>query len=91
MYIEQGRFGEFVSNFLKLEQSRRKEEAEKEDNRMLWDLYIRSMPDMSFSDWKESITRKSQQQPKTYKMTDEQVAETINNSRKILKGFNMKK
>ena len=37
LYIEQGRFGEFVSNIVNLENKRKKEEVEAESDRMLWD------------------------------------------------------
>jgi len=57
LYIEQGRFGEFVENILSAEYERRKEEAEKEDNRKLWELYLHSMSDKSFNDWKKDVVK----------------------------------
>ena len=41
-YINQGRFGEFVHEFLTLENERRKEEAEKQKHHDLWAMYIHS-------------------------------------------------
>ena len=38
LYMEQGRFGEFVTNILEMDQKRKQEEAEKENERNLWEL-----------------------------------------------------
>lgn len=54
-YINRGRFGEFVSSFLEAEYERRKEEAEKDDEWKLWVMYIHSMADESFIDWKKRV------------------------------------
>ena len=55
LYIEQGRFGEFVGNIVNLENTRRKELAEVESDRMLWEMYIHSYADVCFDDWKRSL------------------------------------
>lgn len=57
LYIEQGRFGEFVTEIISAENKRRKEQAEKEDEEKLWAAYIHSFSDKSFSDWKSEILR----------------------------------
>ena len=57
MYINQGRFGKFVTGFLEAEHEKRKMEAEKDYEWKLWMMYINSMTDMSFGEWKESIQK----------------------------------
>ena len=54
-YINRGQFGKFVSSFLEAEYERRKEEAEKDDEWKLWVMYIHSMADESFIDWKTRV------------------------------------
>ena len=56
-YINQGRFGKFVTGFLEAEYERRKEEAEKDLEWKLWVMYINSASDMSFGEWKESVQK----------------------------------
>ena len=55
MYINQGRFGKFVTGFLEAEYERRKETAEKDFDWKLWMMYINSITDKSFGEWKESV------------------------------------
>lgn len=55
MYINQGRFGKFVTGFLEAEYERRKEEAEKDYEWKLWMMYIHSYSDKSFGEWKDSV------------------------------------
>lgn len=52
MYIKRGRFGEFVTNILRQEEKRKKEEAEKDNERKLWMIYVHSMSGKSFNEWK---------------------------------------
>ena len=59
LYIEQGRFGEFVWNIVNLENTRRKEQAEAESDRMLWKMYIHSYADVCFDDWKSGLMERS--------------------------------
>jgi hypothetical protein len=56
-YINRGRFGEFVSEFLKLEMERKKDEAEMEKHRELWAAYIHSYSNESFTDWKKRVLK----------------------------------
>ena len=56
MYINRGRFGTFVEGFLKAEYERRKQEAEKNNEWMMWVAYIHSYSDKSFNDWKKQFT-----------------------------------
>ena len=55
MYINRGRFGEFVSSVLESEYERRKEQAEKEDDLKLWLMYVHSYSEESFLDWKKRV------------------------------------
>lgn len=56
-YIEQGRFGEWVTEIIKAENKRRKEQAEKQDEEMLWAAYIHSFSDKSYIDWKAEVLK----------------------------------
>lgn len=55
LYIEQGRFGEFVEETISAENRRRTEQAEKEDEEKLWIAYVHSYSDKSYNDWKEEV------------------------------------
>lgn len=57
MYINRGRFGEFVTSVIEAEYERRKAEAEKDNEWKLWTMYIHSMAEESFNDWKERILK----------------------------------
>ena len=87
LYINQGQFGEFVEGIISLENKRRKEEKEKEDDDKLWQAYIRSMSEKSFSDWKNELSHGNNEQPQTLSMTNERVADVKEQARGILKGF----
>lgn len=67
-YIRQGRFGKFVQDFLTIDNEHRKEEAEKENDFMLWLLFIdsKSYMEHSFDAWKKSLI---QQSSTTHKQT----------------------
>lgn len=56
-YINQGRFGKFVTGFLEAEYERRQEEAEKDYDWKLWMMFINTASDMSYGEWKESIQK----------------------------------
>ena len=55
MYINQGRFGKFVTGFLESEYERRKAEDEKDFDWKLWMMYINSITEKNFGEWKESV------------------------------------
>lgn len=57
LYINQGRFGKFVTGFLASEYERRKEEAEKDYDWKLWMMYINSTAEVSFGEWKQNIEK----------------------------------
>ena len=54
-YINQGRFGTFVQGFLEAEYERRKAEAEKNNEWMLWVAYVHSYSDKTFDEWKKVV------------------------------------
>lgn len=83
IYIEQGRFGEFVSEILEADYKRKQEEAEKESDNRLWLAYIHSHSEKSFNEWKADIF--SQKTPEDYSMTDKQVAAVKEQAKGILK------
>ena len=58
IYINQGRFGKFVTGFLEAEYERRKQEAEKDQDWKLWMMYINSLSDKTFAEWKDSVLPK---------------------------------
>lgn len=78
LYFEQGRFGELVTHIIEAENKRRKEEAEKEDERMLWEMYVHSMTDKSFNEWKKQVL-KPQEAPskKDLELTDSDIQAII--------------
>lgn len=57
MYINRGRFGEFVTNVLEAEYERRKEQAEKDDDLKLWLMYVHCAVEESFIDWKKRVLK----------------------------------
>ena len=99
MYIDQGRFGEFVSEVIRMDTERRQEETEKEQDNNLWIAYLLEMQTerivgnpqrISFNDWKETIVMRQQSgndEPETLEMTNEQVDAIKNKARGILAGF----
>ena len=87
LYIDQGRFGEFVEGIINLENKRRKENNEKENDDKLWQAYIHSMSEKSFIDWKNELKQDSNKQPETLSMTNERVADVKDQARGILKNF----
>lgn len=86
LYIEQGRFGEFVEGILELDSKRKREEAEKENEHKLWTMYVHSMSDKSFIEWKkEAMENSKKKEPESYSMTSEQVEAEKQHAREILK------
>ena len=69
MYINQGRFGKFVTGFLEAEYERKKETAEKDFDWKLWMMYINSITDKSYGDWKEDVLQNASD--KTRKTKDD--------------------
>lgn len=55
--MEDGRFGEFVQEIISSENKRKQTEAQKEEDRKLWELYLHSASDKSFRDWKDEVLK----------------------------------
>ncbi len=70
MYINQGRFGKFVTGFLESEYERRKEEADKDNEWKLWMMYINSYSDVPFGEWKKSIQKNASDKTRRNKDDD---------------------
>lgn len=58
-YINENRFGEFVSNILDAEYKRKREERERDEDWKLWFAYLLGMHEESFEEWKNGLFRKS--------------------------------
>lgn len=89
LYINQERFGEFVHGILKMDQQRKQEEVEKENEQRLWEVYLRSITDKSFNDWKKEMAEISggaMSRP-VLSMSDKQVADAKDRARGILQRF----
>lgn len=59
LYMEQGRFGEFVTEILDMDFKRKQAEENKENEGKLWSMYIHSMSAESFNDWKERVMKEA--------------------------------
>lgn len=57
VYINQGRFGDFVSGFCEAEHKRKVEEAEKYDDLKLWLAYIHSFSGDSYDAYKDKVCK----------------------------------
>lgn len=78
MYIKRGRFGEFVKNILLQEDKRKKEEAEKENEQKLWMIYVHSMSNKSFNDWKNEVVKPENKTGGDLDMTVQDQEEILN-------------
>jgi hypothetical protein len=82
IYINQGRFGKFVTGFLEAEYERRKEEAERDEDWKLWMMYIQSYSDKTFGQWKSEVIKNAKTQThKTNKdddLTDDGIQTIVN-------------
>lgn len=83
-YIKRGRFGEFATNIIKAENNRRKEQAEKDEEKKLWSMYIHSMSTKSFNDWKSDMLSQnnvvcSSGSSGDENMNDEDIINIVNN------------
>lgn len=89
LYINQGRFGEFVAEILEMDAKRKQEEADKDNEQKMWEMYLHSMADKSFSDWKKDVlsNSNSNQKPVSFSMNDDQVEDAKQKARGILKNF----
>lgn len=56
-YINDGRFGTFVKGFLEAEHKHKKEQAERDEEMMLWIAYVHSESNMTFTEWKAQLVK----------------------------------
>lgn len=94
LYMNQGRFGEFVTEIYEMEFKRKKQEEEKENDNRLWSLYIRSMSDKTFLEWKRdlivpALDRKSgsSEISESNAITQDEIEAMIQKSQNILNNF----
>lgn len=82
LYINQGRFGKFVTGFLEAEYEKRKEEAEKDNDWKLWMLFIHSESEMTFNEWKQNAIKQSttnkRKANKDDELTDDGIKSIVN-------------
>jgi len=78
MYIKRGRFGEFVTNILRQEEKRKHEEAEKENEQKLWMMYVHSMSNKSYNDWKRECVKPVNKSGSDLDMTLQDQEEILN-------------
>lgn len=83
LYMNQGRFGEFVAGIIEMDVRRKKEEAEKKNDDRLWNAYIHSMSDKTFLEWKKDLAVRKE--PRSYSMTDKEVVDVKQQAANILK------
>jgi hypothetical protein len=85
MYIDQGRFGEFVTEILAMDAKRREEKTKKENDDKLWTAYLLCGDrEQTFNEWKAGLSQKQKEKPESYAMTDEQVGAVMQHSKGIL-------
>ena len=78
MYINDGRFGEFIIKTM-----------QKCDDAKMWQLYLHSQSDKSFNEWRELVTNTvSENNTDRLAMNDKQVTKLIYVAHDILKRFN---
>ena len=83
IYINQGRFGEFVSGFIDAESERKKAEAKKDEDNKLWLAYLMSRADKTFEQWKNDIivnsseSRHEKQRGGDESLDDEQIVSIL--------------
>lgn len=85
IYIENGRFGEFVEKIVELDNERKREAAEKENEHKLWMMFVHSgVTDMSFNEWKKNNIKGNVKQENTVQngtdedMTDDDIENIVN-------------
>lgn len=86
LYIEQGRFGEFVAELYEMFVEREKNKVEKEKDDRLWSLYIRSLSEKSFTDWKADL-HNTRENSVDMTVTSEDVNTSVRKSQDILGSF----
>lgn len=97
MYINNGRFGEFVSSVIDAENKRIYEEMDKENENKLFQMYVHTIylnPDKSFEAWKNEVLNNTNEtesrKSNSLSMTNAEIEEAKNKSRDILNRFKIK-
>lgn len=57
IYIENGRFGEFVEKIVEMDFKRKQEKVNEDNENKLWSAYIHSNTDTSFNEWKKKVLK----------------------------------
>ncbi len=83
IYINQGRFGEFVSGFIDAEAERKKAEAKKDEENKLWLAYISSRSEKPYQQWRNEVIKSSESRNRKHgggdeSLDDEQIVSIIN-------------
>lgn len=81
-YIRRGRFGEFVTGILQVENDRKKAEAKRDEDLKEWIAYVHSYSEKSFNDWKADLTGGTRTVKKTggdYDLDEKRAQEIIDN------------
>ena len=96
IYIDQGEFGLFVENIIDMENKRRKELHDKEEEDKLFNMYIHSMSDKSYMEWKREVLLKASygnikdiDKSKSLSMSSADVDNQLKKARNVLERFNM--
>lgn len=63
LYINNGRFGEFVTEFLQLEAKQKQERIDKEVEDKLWSLYVHSFTDEPYGTWRKKFSLHTVRKP----------------------------
>ena len=63
-YINQGKFGTFVSGFLQAETERKNQETEKDNEMKLWIAYVHSHSEEPYGVWKDRVCSKGNRNAK---------------------------
>ena len=81
LYLEQGRFGEFVENIIELENERKLAEEEKENDNKLWSMFIHSyVPEgTTFYAWKKEALKQPANQGKAHTKDENMTGKDIQN------------
>lgn len=81
LYINQGRFGEFVTEVVSMEYKRTKQKMEQSEDWKLWIAYVFGIHEETFQDWKAGIMQNAKQgktKTRDTELTDEDISDIMN-------------
>lgn len=85
LYINQGRFGHFVSSFIDADKKRKEVEMKKDEDNKLWLAYLASRSEKPYGEWLNSVVKSSNQNRRNgnnrsgdESLDDEEIASIIN-------------